>query len=68
MPSTSILKQKISECSISTIVLVPSTKLVNIFGFICFKDASFVNELGVANVLNGLFLPFPIDITSKDNL
>ena len=68
MPSISILKpRKLASAAISTIVLVPSTKLVNIFGFICFKDASFVNELGVANVSNGLFLPFPIDITSKDN-
>ena len=68
MPSTSILKsRKLASAVISTIVLVPSTKLVNIFGFIFFKDASFVNELGVANLLNGLFLPFPIDITSKES-
>ena len=68
IPSISILKsRKLASAAISTIVFEPSTKLVNIFGFIFFEVASFANKSGVAYLLNGLFLPLPIETTSNES-
>ena len=48
-------------------VLLPSTKLVNIKGFIFLDIASCSSCFGVAKQSKGLFLPLPMAMTSRDN-
>ena len=51
--------------AISIMALLPSTKLVSIFGFICFCAARSASVSGLASGSSGLFLPFPAQMTSK---
>ena len=49
----------------SIMVLVPSTKLASILGFMCLAAASSATESGVSWGRRGLFLPLPAQTTSK---
>ena len=51
--------------AISIIALDPSTKLHNIFGFMCLAAASSTRSSGVACGFSGLFLPLPAHTTSN---